>query len=311
MNCPKCGMAVPSQNRFCTSCGNPVADAPSVVAAPPAGSAGTSRFANQTEAQSVPSPAAPAATTASPKSPYDISGAIVSSRPQPFDPATLHLAHGEVIKRVHEVGRLERGSGWVEGTLVLTDSRILYRARAKNFLNESTINREIQLADVNGLALSIRRGMSPAGLVSLVLGTMIALVVIPLIGGIFSIFSSFGSGRSSSGGGLVVFLALLVIAVAIYIGFQRAKAVQVGLVIFAKDVGSSPISFSGSVGDAGGIGMILALLGMPLAVLLRVFGVFDASEAADAADVEATRALYEELGALILDLQSRGVLGAS
>ncbi len=52
--------------------------------------------------------------------------------------------------------------------------------------------------------------------------------------------------------------------------------------------------------------MILGVLGAPLLIVLEWLGVYDASDAALAADLERTRALYNEIGALILDLQRVG-----
>jgi hypothetical protein len=214
--------------------------------------------------------------------------------------------------RIHEIGRIQRGSGWLEGTLVITDVRILFHARAKNFLNQSTVNREIYLADVRGVGLTVRKGMHPLALVALILGTLIGLMVASSVGAVISLgaaLSSFGSSRSTSSPLSLapLILSMIVLVLAAGWGYQRSKATAVGLDIFSHDVGASPISFSGQVGRSFGLGaMILGVLGAPLLIVLEWLGVYDASDAALAADLERTRALYNEIGALILDLQRVG-----
>lgn len=308
--CSGCGSPMLQTDRFCTSCGRPAAAQTAAA-----------------DTHGAMSPQTPANSWMTPRSAFSgdsfsYAGAPVAAAPTqgnqhtpPGQATTVSLAHGEVIKRVHEVGRIQRGSGWLEGTLVITDARILYHARAKNFLNESTINREIQLADVRGIALSIRKGMSPMGLVSLIIMAIIGWMVITFVGGLLTLgsaISSFGMRSSSSPFDWFAPVALtMMLGVIVWMGFMRARATEVILVIYSKDIDASPISFSGQVGNStGAVGFLLGLLASPLVTVLEWFGVFDAADAAQAADLERTRSLYHDLGALILDLQKREVLGA-
>ena len=52
------------------------------------------------------------------------------------------------------------------------------------------------------------------------------------------------------------------------------------------------------------------MLAGPLILLLERLGIIEAGAAAESAEIESVRQVYGELGAVILDLQSRGALGA-
>ncbi len=342
--CGQCGVQLAPTDRFCTTCGRPVAlpDPPPQTPAPWEGNSADSVVAPPPWATKAPQTApvgptttgggagfaaGPGTTSAVPPTravesgsggvpgPVFTGGAqvtVAEDGPRDFDPASLVLAHGEVVKRVHEVGRLRRAAGWLQGTIVVTDARIIYRAKAKNFLNSSTINREIQLADVNGVALSIHKGITPHGLVGWLVGSLIGFFVVSSIVGAATMVNSFGYGSRGGVPWWGVLLYLLFFVVVIWMAVVRFRATSVVLVIYSRNVEASPIALSGQVGSFGGLGnILLAFLGAPLLAALEFLGVYDAAEAADAADLEATQALYEDLGALILDLQSRGVLGAS
>ncbi len=230
---------------------------------------------------------------------------------QTGDLGGVALAHGEVVKRVYQLGRLERALGWVQGTLIVTDARVLYQAEASNKLSRSTLNQEIPLADVKGLGLVARTGMSAAGFGAWLLGSFIGLVVASILGPMIATFfalmsGSFGRNAST---GWTVFLLVVVVALSITTFVLRRRASFIELAVFSADIDTSPIRVSGAIGTSGGRGFI-ALFALPLIMLLELMGLVDAGAAADNADVDSIRAMYAELGAVILDLQSRGTLGA-
>ena len=221
------------------------------------------------------------------------------------------LAHGEVVKRVYVLGRVQRSLGWVQGTLVVTDVRVLYRAEAVNRVSRSTLNKEIHLKDVKGVGLATRKGMSAAGLGVWLFGSFISFWLVLFVGGGLSVFSSLGSGYSTGPSwGWLLFLLLIWAVVVGGIYYLRRKASLVVLSVFSSDIEASPIAVTGSVGKSGGHGF-LALFASPLILLLERFGIIGAEAAADNADLDSMRAVYAELGAVIMDLQSRGALGAS
>lgn len=224
----------------------------------------------------------------------------------------VDLAHGEVVKRVYELGRIQRSLGWVQGTLVVTDVRVLYRAEAVNRISRSTLNKEIHLKDVKGVGLAARRGMTAAGLGAWIVGSFISFFVALFIGSTLSSFSSIRSGYYSSGPsyGWLFFLLLIWAVLVITIFVLRRRASFVVLSVLSSDIEGSPIAVTGSVGKSGGHGF-LALLAWPMILILQKMGIIDADAAADNADLDSIRAVYAELGAVILDLQSRGALGAA
>ena len=83
---------------------------------------------------------------------------------------------------------------------------------------------------------------------------------------------------------------------------------MVVLSIFSSDIEGSPISVTGVVGSSGGQGLLAAFAG-PLVLMLERMGIVEAGAAAESAEIESVREVYSELGAVILDLQSRGTLG--
>lgn len=297
--CRNCGSQVPEENAFCTACGAPTTFRPPVEAVQsPSGPAPRLAAASNATypAQSVGVPSRVSGIGAAPTGSSGMGG--------------VELAHGELVKRVYELGRVQRTLGWVQGTLVVTDTRILYRAEAVNRVSRSTVNTEIQLRDVKGVGLLARRGMSAAGLGAWMLGSFVSFFVVLFLGGGLSVLSSLGSdyGEGANYGWLLLFFLIWAIVV-ITTFVLRRRAAFVVLSVFSSDIEGSPIAVTGSVGKGGGHG-IFALLASPLILILQRLGVIDADAAADNADLDSIRAVYAELGAVILDLQTRGALGA-
>jgi hypothetical protein len=307
--CRTCGAPVAAENQFCTGCGTPTTFRPpsavtdslgqpqATSAAPP-----TLSYARRSE----PSFAAPSPRT------RPVSGIGITPSAGDAGMNGISLAYGEVVKRVYELGRIERLWGVVQGTLVVTDTRVLYHAEAKNKLNRSTLNREIHLKDIRGVGLSTRKGMSAAGLGAWLLGSFLWFSLILAVSGFFdgvSQYSSYGSaGGGANGWGVFLFLFWLVACIAIFLLRRRASVVV--LAVFSNEGDSAPISVSGVVGQSGGHGFLARFAG-PLIMLLERLGIIEAGAAAESADIESVRAVYAELGAVILDLQSRGTLGAN
>ncbi len=307
--CRNCRAQVPETSRFCTECGTPTSFRPPSVQDAPIG--------QQQQGPPAGGPARPTPPSWSTSTNYGS-----TSRQQPVsgigvvppvdDPGMngIALAHGEVVKRVYELGRIQRMWGWVQGTLIVTDTRVLYRAEAHNKLNRSTLNKEIHLKDVRGVGLTTRRGMSAAGLGAWLLGGFLSFFVVLFFSGALSMASSFNSYGGDSGTSFWLFLLILLWAAAcITIFIIRRKASVVVLSIFSSDIEGSPISVTGVVGNSGGHGF-LAMLAGPLILLLERLGIIEAGAAAESAEIESVRQVYGELGAVILDLQSRGALGA-
>ena len=296
--CRKCSTPVPTENAFCNSCGAPTSfrPPPGLTGAP--ASPPTER-----------TPHEQARTVHSARSTTSATRRIgIGSNDQGTDGmGGVQLAHGEVVKRIYELGRIERSWGWVQGTLVVTDVRVLYRAEAQNSLNSSTLNKEIHLKDVKGVGLATRRGMSAAGLGAWLLGSFLSFWAVLFLANTVSAMMSFaGSGGS---GGWLVFLLLIWGGICGTILVLRRRASVVVLSVFSSDIESSPISVTGVVGRSGGDGF-MATLASPLTLILEGLGVIEAGAAAENADLASMQQVYAELGAVIMDLQSRATLGA-
>lgn len=229
----------------------------------------------------------------------------------------VHLAHGEVVKREWLVSRMKR-AGWIDSSLVVTDARVIYRARSKSFLGFSSSTREVQVQDVRGAALETRRGLTPVTLFSVALGFVLALIVINLLNGFFVMMSAFGSGSFTGGSSgqispWTVLLYMLLFLITITVVIVKYFSKEIVLVIFSRDSDTSPISLTGSQWrNAGGIlAAVTVAVFSPLLLLAEWLGFADATSATNQADPAATQVMYNEFGALILDLQNRGVLGGT
>lgn len=305
--CRKCGAAMPEGDQFCTSCGTPSAFRPPVTM--------TQEVSAELEAGTRPKNSAwtQSASLGNSTRGHERHVKGIGLTPSGIDEGMngIALAHGEVVKRVYELGRVQRIWGWVEGTLVVTDVRVLYRAEAKNRLNTSTLNKEIHLKDVRGVGLATRRGMSAAGLGAWLLGAFLSFLVVYFFGGALSVMNSFGAADGSDASwGWLVFFILVWATLCIAVLLVRRRASLVALTILSSEVDSAPISVTGVVGKSGGHGF-LAFFAGPLILLLERLGIIEADAAAESAEIESVRQVYAELGAVVLDLQSRGALGGA
>ena len=309
--CRNCRAQVPETSRFCTECGTPTSFRPPSVQDAPIG--------QQQQGPPAGGPARPTPPSWSTSTNYGS-----TSRQQPVsgigvvppvdDPGMngIALAHGEVVKRVYELGRIQRMWGWVQGTLVVADTRVLYRAEAVNKLNRSTLDREIHLKDVRGSVwrparASARPASSGPGC-SAHSSRSSSCLVHRWRPGLFASDRT-PTGRRTGGAGWRILYVVIWLAVSVSILILRRRASVVVLAVLSNDAESSPISVTGVVGKSGGHGF-LARVASPLIVLLEWLGIIEAGAAAESADIGSVRQVYAELGAVILDLQSRGTLGA-
>ena len=287
MNCQSCGAALGAGPPVCVRCGSPVArDAGSTGGFPP-----------------------PSAMT--PTVPPMASG-MPTNR---LGDSTVQLAHGEVIKKTFDIGGVTKGMGWLKGELIVTDARVIYRAHAKNTFGESRNCRELQIQDVNGVALITRRGLTPLSLLSILLGLLLGLLLIPILQWLLTMVLGtflYRMGVYDLGGlGILAFMIFVTIA-AVMITI-RARSTEVVFALFARSVEASPIGLAGANGrqNPGVMAITVASFGRPMLGLLRWLGVMDASDASDSADLAQTQQMYDEIGALILDIQSRGVFSTN
>lgn len=301
MNCPNCMQPLDASWTFCDSCGSPVDDRqatttvigaePEVTAPPGMGPAA---------AASSPVPAARlGADPADPRWPGSHSGAgrpvvpassVPSAVPDPsrLPGSPILLGYQERLLRQYAAVQLRsRAKG--EGTLYVTDSRIVFYAQAKGRGTQrgSTLMQQTNVADITGLTAYISRRIS------------LGLVFLACLFFLFAL----GSLAVSPPFALLWFL-LMLICIAFLAG-GAARHGSTGVIINSRADGHSPIAFGTFETRRGWIGSLAHSLGGPF---LAVFGVYTVFDVLVGSPGEHSTQIINELGALVLDLQTRGDL---
>jgi hypothetical protein len=274
MECHVCHRQVPPGDAFCEGCGAQLS-----------GAAGMSEGASP---QNHPTMVVPPfeAMPETPLQPALSRAVAVAGATLPGTP--LIIGDGETLWRQYEVSQLrtrERG----QGTLFVTDARVVFYARAEGRGTQrgSALVQQTKIGDITGVSAFVSHRVS--------LGWLITTAILGLI-----TLSSLAGGRW---GYFVVFGLLLAVAITMLVR-GAAKRGSVGVMIHGASTQQSPIAF-GQFGESHGT--IYRLLS-PLLALLGVYTAFDVLVGFPGRDAEQVIA---ELGALIFDLQSRGSLAGT
>jgi len=312
MNCPNCKQRIDDSSSFCDSCRADLTDgqdrnlatgtasprdtpAGPVVTGPPGmGPAPAAPVpVPQTRLPEEPLgrwpselPATGPATAPEPATKAPGPAVVAGSQVLPGSP--IRLSQQERVLRQYAAVQLRsRSKG--EGTLYVTDSRVIFYATAKGRGTQrgSMLMQQTNVADITGVAAYTSRRIS-LGLIFLTglfaLFTLSTLFVAPLFA--------------------VIWLIATVVCVIALIG-GAARHGSTGVMIFSRDNGRSPINFGTFASRRGWIGSLAQTLGGPFLSVFGVFTVFDVLEGHPGQD---TYQIITELGALILDLQTRGDL---
>jgi hypothetical protein len=259
MNCPACGSPGAPSQRFCDECGAALGNVP-----PPAEVATGPVTAPQPQEEAGPVP----------------------TRTLPGTP--ILLSDGEILWRQYQVVQLHtRQQG--EGSLYVTDSRVIFYARAKGRGTQrpSMLVQQTKLENITGLAVYVTRRVSLWLFLGIIFGigwTLVWFAIHLVLVGVLS---------------LAVVIACFF---AVLLGKAKHGAVRVRIDSEGGD--SSPISF----GRYGRRGPIAVMLNSLIAPLRAIFGVFTAIDVPVGSPGEDAEKLVAELGALIMDLQTRGSL---
>jgi hypothetical protein len=242
--------------------------------------------------------------------PPTFSQATSNPLPQPRIPAPagaenvypFDLAPDESVKQVFPLTSRTRLLGKVAAFLFVTDSRIIYTAEAKSILSSSMDAKEYQVPAVNGVELSHHRGLDGLGVV-LSLGVAINALLMLVGGSLLADVVDFPKGLTVTLGVLTLVAAGVLVAV---LARPRVELHIVGPqaprnVMNTIDIARYALVF---------VTMVLAgPLVLPILLfwlLARGLGFLHAKDAklyADPAKIETVR---RELGAMLLDIQSRG-----
>jgi hypothetical protein len=263
MTCGSCGAPSNGSSRFCEKCGNPLAEVP--INGNPNGSGLN---------HSGPSTSVPQARR--------------EVKTLPGTP--IWMGDGEVIWRTYRAIQLRtRQHG--EGTLFVTDSRVVFYARAqgRGTQRPSMLMQQTKLDNVTGLAAYVSRRISLTLFMFVLFGaffSLISLVTFPPMG---------------------LFLGVLTAIGVIALIGGAAKRGSTGVVIHAGMSDTSPIGFGQFGEQRSRTGQFIHALFGPL---LALFGVHTAFDVLIGLPGEESEQLVAELGALIFDLQSRGSMAA-
>lgn len=203
----------------------------------------------------------------------------------------IRLAFGEVLWRTYRAVQL-RSRRRGEGTLYVTDARVVLYARAqgRGTQRASALVQQTKLEDITGIEAFVSHRVS-LGL--LILTSWLGLNT---LGAVFS-----GSWR------VTIVLAILTGICVAFLLRSGAKRGSAGVRLHSRATQTSPINFGEFQGRPGILSAFVRFLIFPALVFFRAYTAFDVILGAPGEDSEQ---LIAELGALILDLQTRGALAS-
>lgn len=215
-------------------------------------------------------------------------GPPASAGPGVLPGSPILLGYQERILRQYAAVQL-RNRAHGEGILYVTDSRVVFYAKAKGRGTQrgSTLIQQTNVADITGMTAYVSRR------VSLVLFFLTCVFLL------FA-FSSLFIVRPAA-----IFWFILAVICIIALVSGAARRGSTGVIISSRDDGHSPISFGTFQTRRGFIGSLTQALGAPFFSVFGIFTVFDVLDGYPGRD---SSQIISELGALILDIQTRGDL---
>lgn len=297
MDCPSCGRRQDPSNKYCDTCGSLISsdeDAPdsqemfAQPAPPHNGTAGAGYGSppdySEPRSGSAQSASRPVVSRSVPRAPGGPVG------PQPI---SFRLAQGEQVLKTYEVvtlrtGLFKRQRG--HGTLYVTDARVVFYAQVypRGTQKASWLFQQTKLEDISGLYANVSRRIS------------LGLAVLTLFCGLATLVTLFSLLLPLT----FLFAVLTVVLIAMVVRDANHRG-DVGVVINSRENDNSPIAFGHLPRQRGFLNSVGRLLIFPIALFLRSYSASDvvAGDPADHAND-----LLHELGALIIDLQTRGTM---
>ena len=226
-----------------------------------------------------------------PPSPSPAPGPPAPPSPGVLPGSPILLGYQERILRQYGAVQL-RNRAHGEGTLYVTDSRVVFyaKARGRGTQRGSTLIQQTSVADITGITAYVSRRVSLA---------LFFLACTFLLFGLSSLFVL---------PPVAVFWFILAVICVIALVGGAAKRGSTGVIINSRNDGHSPISFGTFSTRRGFIGSLTQALGAPFFSLFGIFTVFDVLDGYPGRD---SSQIISELGALILDIQTRGDLAYS
>lgn len=311
MNCENCNQQLDLTDSFCDNCGTPapkvavhpdtevsirVGEFP-VASAPPPPTASVTVLA---AAQVASHPPESRTLVAPPPLPPPPASAAPAMRPRTA-PATdplaprFRLAQDEHVLKTYEAvvlrpGFFRRTRG--RGTLYVTDARVVFYAMVfpRGTQRQSWLLQQTKLEDISGLHADVSRKVS--------LGLLVLTVLFGLatIGTLLTLLLP-----------LTVLFAILAVLAAALMMWDAARRGSVNVNIQARGYNASSITF-GHLGGERYLDQLVRYLFFPLLFFIRFYAAADVATGDPGRDADQ---LLHELGALILDLQTRGTMAYS
>jgi hypothetical protein len=304
MTCATCGNQVPADDNFCDRCGTAVSgsgDAIFLQAGPAADSAHGA--GERLRAQVQPAPQEIPQWSADASSAGQSARGVDASRRAPFV-----LAMDERVLKTYDAVQLQTGLSRRrrgQGVLFVTDARVVFTAWVypRGTQRESWLFQQTKLEDISGVSAHVSRRINP--LLLLLSAWFCTLTVICLIA---------ATQASVFFAGFFIFGLIAAGCIAWLISSSKRRG-EVGVAIHSRENGLSPIGFgrdprTRSLGRVGWVLLVIVFVIFPplgifllIFLLIRPYTVWDVVGGDPAED---TDRLLAELGALILDLQTRG-----
>jgi hypothetical protein len=282
MNCPNCGEPASPADTFCGSCGRSLASSPGGV------------VLDREMEQPVPTSAGQIPNVSQFPPPAGQTVSISQFQPPVVqdDPGQIpfRLAYDETVLKKYEaivvrtpIFKRKRG----QGTLYVTDARVVFYARIepRGTMRASRLMQQTKLEDISGLTAFVTRQIS--------LGLLLFTA--------FFALATLGTLVTGAVPIAVIFLILTVICVIFLVVDARNRG-KTGVIITSRENGNSPISF-GFGGRQGIADSLVRALLSPILFFFPSYSAFHVLTGDPAGDADQ---LVHELGALILDLQTRG-----
>ncbi len=293
MNCYNCGAATEPTQKFCETCGAKVttehSGAPRWAEDQPAEAGGGPLNGGNwpaSQPQPIGQPPAGPQGTGPP-----VAGPPVAGQGGTLPGSPIRLGDGEQVLRQYRAVQLRtRKRG--EGTLYVTDARIVFYARAqgRGTQRASALVQQTRLQDVCGLQAFVSRR------------TSVMLIVFTA----FMVLFALGSLATGALPFFFVWAVMAGIGLAVIFG-GGAERGRAGVKIQSQQA-QEAFGFGSFENQRSRLETLLTLFIFPLLLLLRAQNAFDVTLGRPGED---TDLLIAELGALVLDLQNRGETSAA
>jgi len=221
----------------------------------------------------------------------------------------FRLLRDEKVLAMYPVARIRRPLGQLASYLFVTDSRLVYSAEAKTIVSTSAFTNEYHIDTIKGLSVGRHKGLSGLGAAALFgsVANFLFLIIVTVI--LASICD--GAGAFAVLTGILAFGALIVGVINALVfrattssisvfGPEKETAVSAQLENDLIPKSLVTLGLFAVFGPLAGIANIIHRIAM-------AFGLLTAGDAPNYSDINNADRISYEAGALIHDIQARGI----